>query len=169
MYGFNSTDPQLSPKHLDNASVLYYQLTGANDTVHYIWSLVGTPTLYMSVTPPDSDTCNETVHNIFDWDTFMKDQSYDSAQAPGIDGDFAFSLVFNRLVEYWDKKYTAYKSFNASNLSNNKTYKAVDLSGLVWTFYGDDMKLVGRNKTYNSSKSHQFSWNIKVNKPRPLT
>lgn len=161
----NSSVPYHNPNRLNNAAAIYYQLDGKDDSVRYLWSLVGTPTLFVSVTPAgDNENCSESVINLFDWNDFIHDQKRGSAQVTGFGGEFAFSLVFNRLIEFRDKKYKAASGFNTSDLHNVHIYRPVNLSGLNWTFDGEGMKLIGREPTYNSSAKNQYSWTIRVSR-----
>ena len=141
----NETEQYLDTKRLlENPQILFYQLNGRNDTVYYTWSLVGAPTLFISVTPASQDTnCASVANNSFDWDEFTADQSYGSAYIPGYNGSFAFSIVFNRLIEFSDRKYRANKGFEPSKLNNNTDrYSWLHMSDFNWTF--QDNELTGK-------------------------
>ena len=165
MYGFdiNDSTPYYFPNQLNNPALLYYQLDGEDDSVRYLWSFVGTPTLFMSVMPAeDSENCSESASNLTDWNDFINDQTPGSIHIPYYDEDFAFSLVFNRLIEFKDKKHKASKAFNPKELNDTKICRAVNTSGFDWFFDGNKMQLVAREHNYNASLKDQFSWTIQV-------
>lgn len=171
MYGFdtNSSKPhhfQSSvPKVLNDTALLYFQLDGLNDTVRYVWSLVGTPTLFMSVTPAQEDgkNCSQSVHDSFDWEDFVENQIAGSAFIPGYKGDFAFSVIFNSLIEFKDSKYKANKAFNGCDIiHNNDTYRSTNLSSLTWTFNYENMELVATDQDQNATEKNPFEWTIQV-------
>ena len=123
-----------------DSQILFYQLNGQNDTVYYTWSLAGAPTLFVSVTPASQDTdCAEVANNSFDWEEFAFDQSYGSAYIPGYNGSFAFSVVFNRLIEFSDRKYRANKGFRPSEFNNTDRYSSLNMSDLEWTFKDNEL------------------------------
>ena len=148
-----SRDPS---KIIDKPQILYYQLNGNDSTVRYTWSLVGAPTLLMTITPPTQVDCRDSIRNAIEWETFVENQTYGSAAIPGYDGTFSFSIVFNNLIEFRDENFKAAKDFNPSDLSNNKTYRNFSLSDLDWTFDNANQKLTGRDS--NST----FHWDIQV-------
>ena len=163
MYGYSNSTPLYDIRQLDNPVLLYYQLDGVNDTVRYIWSLAGTPTLFISVTPAGNVTaCSNMVEpdiNISDWEMFVTNQTYGSVTVPD-DGGFTFSIVFNHLIEFRDDKYKASKRFNASDLSNSDRYRLFDLQGLDWTF--EDGRLVAVDPSDTRSNKKRFKWTIQV-------
>lgn len=137
----NDTEQYQDPKmFLENPQILFYQLNGLNDTVYYTWSLVGAPTLFISVTPASQNTnCTEVANNSFDWEEFIADQSNGSAYIPGYNGSFAFSVVFNRLIEFSDRKYRANKGFKPSELNNTDRYRWLYMSDFNWTFQNNEL------------------------------
>ena len=137
----NDTEKYQDPKmFLENPQILFYQLNGLNDTVYYTWSLVGAPTLFISVTPASQNTnCTEVANNSFDWEEFIADQSNGSAYIPGYNGSFAFSVVFNRLIEFSDRKYRANKGFKPSELNNTDRYRWLYMSDFNWTFQNNEL------------------------------
>lgn len=141
---------------IDKPQILYYQLNGSDDTVRYTWSLVGAPTLLMTITPPTQLDCHDSIKNAIDWDTFVENQTYGSAAIPGYNGSFSFAIVFNNLIEFRDVNFKAAKDFNSSDLSNNRTYRNFSLSNLDWTFDNANQKLTGK---YSNSS---FQWDIRV-------
>ena len=163
--GINGSIPYPVPNQLNNPAILYYQLDGKNDSVRYVWSLVGTPTLFMSVVPAEhNENCSDSIHNMLtEWDKFINNQSSGSIDIPGYNEDFGFSIVFNKLIEFTDKNHKAYNSFDPNDLNNTAKYRAVNTSGLDWFFDGKKMELVARELNYNASLPKQFSWIIKVN------
>ena len=149
---FNSsnTTPDTS-NILENPQVIYYQLNDTNDTVKYVWSLVGLPTLFMSVTGGETSDCITSANASFEWDEFFSDQSSGSAHIPGFDKDLAFSIVFRSAIEFRDKDAKAQKKFNAHQLNNNETYNIVPLNDLEWSYHHSKGLLKGKS-TGNDSK-----------------
>lgn len=135
---------------LDRPQVIYYQLNGKNDTVRYVWSLVGLPTLFVSVTGP-GDSCTKSANESFDWKDFVANQSEGSAHIPGFDGDFAFSIVFRNVIEFKDRRNKGERDFNIYRLNDNKTYNIVSLSNLTWTYQHSQGLLKGQSNVANSS------------------
>ena len=152
------TDPENAS--LTEPRVLYYQVDSPDETVsslRYVWSVVGAPTLFLSITPSSVDlNCTESVNSSFNWKTFNSDQRKGSAEIPGFDGNFSFAIVFSSLIEYRDANAKAQYGFNASDLSNTEMYRVYPLNDLDWTF--DTDKLTGRSDTSN------LTWTIQVKK-----
>ena len=111
----------------------------------------------MSITDPINYyqyNCDN-INNTIDWNTFPNSGS---ADLPGVNGSFAFSLVFTKLYEYRDKGYTAAEGFDPRNLHNTSTYRDMPLSDLEWKF--DSHSQVLQATTYNVSDN--FTWCISV-------
>lgn len=172
MYGFSTVsdqpyDFQGKQKVLNNTALLYFQLDGDNDTVRYVWSLVGTPTLFMSVqsaTDEERRSCSDSVKKLFNhnttWKTFVNNQSNGSIDIPH--DEFAFSAVFNSLIEFEDTKYKANKAFNGCDVANNsKLYHRMNLTDLDWTFNYDNMELVAVDERAADDEK-KFKWTVQV-------
>ena len=135
--------------------VVYYQAEGLNSTIRYVWSLVGAPTVFVSVTNDGFENCTESVERAFNWTEFVSNQSFGSVTFPGEDGDFSFAVVFNQLIEFNDTN--ASLSFDASDLSDGNMYRNFSLSGLHWWYNSSNQTLVAK-----SSSNSLFRWIIQV-------
>ena len=148
---------------LVDPGVLYYQLDNSHDKtvsqLRYVWSTVGTPTLFFSVVPAsESKGCNKSANNSFEWDNFNFNQSEGSATVPGFDGNFSFAIVFDSLIEFRDEhaKANSKGGFNVSQLNNASLYNEFPLDDLEWEFDEKEQNLTG------VSNGTGFSWQIRV-------
>ena len=149
---FNSSYTTPNTSHiLENPQVIYYQLNSTNDTVKYVWSLAGLPTLFMSVTGPETSNCTTTANESFEWNDFFNNQTSGSAHIPGFDKDLAFSIVFRNAIEFRDKSSKGQKSFHIHQLNDSRTYNIVPLNDLTWTYHHSKGLLKGKSTKNNSS------------------
>ena len=142
---------------LKSPQVIYYQLNSTNDTVRYVWSLVGLPTLFMSVTGP-GDSCTDSANKSFHWQDFASNQSYGSAHIPGYDGEFAFAVIFRNLIEFKNGHNKGQKDFKIHHLDDNTTYNIQPLDNLTWTYHHSNGVLKGKsNSSFEIDITVRFS------------
>lgn len=145
----------------DDPKIIYYQLKSDTNATHYVWGLQDIPSLFMSVTGPSS-TCitAEEFNNTIDWDKFFCDDNctdpscetvsdscnsgcnFGAVNISGQDGDFAFALTFNSLIEFKDIKSKAYKAFKPKDLGNPALYFNYSLANLKWSFNENNNQLM---------------------------
>ncbi|XP_019857126.1 PREDICTED: uncharacterized protein LOC109585472 [Amphimedon queenslandica] len=161
----------------DDPKIIYYQLKSDTNATHFVWGLQDIPSLFMSVTGPNS-TCltAEEFNKTIDWDKFLGDDdnctdpcemwpepcnctcNYGALSIPGQDGEFAFALTFNSLVEFYDSHSKANKAFNPKNWTMSNLYSNYSLANLKWTFNKDINQLM-------TSGPGGLTWYINLNVP----
>ena len=145
----------------DDPEILYYQVDSSDKEVsqlRYVWSTVGTPTLFFSVVlESEEKDCNVSV-DTFDWENFNQNQSKGSARIPGYNGNFSFAIVFDSLIEFRDEnaKANVPGGFNTSQLHNASLYNEFPLDDLEWQYDANKQSLTGVDN------STGFSWQIRV-------
>ena len=78
--------------------------------------------------------------------------NFGSLNITGQDGEFAFAIAFNSLVEFFDRESDANKAFDPKKWGRTDLYHNFSLLDLDWTLKGDQL----------TGKSSKFKWNIKV-------
>lgn len=149
----------------------YLRATGPDDVLHYAWSTVGYPTIFISRSPRDAvdlNSCNSSF-KVNDYQQFMSDQGAGSVSIDGVSSNFSFALIFKSLIEFKvsTRKLPAVKAFNPDLVQNcsidpNATkdcYHVYDLNStnLNWSSYAPFDGGIMRGYT-NSS----FFINLKV-------
>uniref|UniRef100_T1I3Y6 Lysosomal transcription factor n=2 Tax=Rhodnius prolixus TaxID=13249 RepID=T1I3Y6_RHOPR len=97
-----------------NSTVLVHVAAdGINDTLHHIWDFTRKPTIFLALTPLNTEL-------IIDWDNFLSKNEKGAVKFSN-DVIYAFSLVFDKIIEYNDVNNTA--QYNPTN--NSETYATV--------------------------------------------
>ena len=145
--------------------------TGPDDVLHYAWSTVGYPTVFISRSLKDTVNVNNCLSSfkVNNYQKFMSDQESGSVSIDGVSNYFSFALIFKTLVEFPvnPKKLPAVKAFNPDLAKNcsmdpNATEDCyhvyhLDNSNLNWSSYAPFDGGIMRGYT-NSS----FFMNLKV-------
>ena len=157
----------------DNPKLIYYHLQSDTNATNYVWGLQDVPSLFMSVTGPSKTCVNSTEFNkTIDWDKFLCEDNnctdssnetdscnggynYGALNISGQEGDFAFAIAFNSLIEFKDVKSKAYKAFDPKDLSSGAIYHNYSLANLKWTF--DE-----RNNQLKTDAPQGMTWYINV-------
>jgi hypothetical protein len=144
--------------------MLYYQLSGDDATVHYIWSLQGSPTLllYISNVTASEFDC-KSINSTIDWSKFPS-----NVTLPGFNTSRqSFAITFKRLYEFNDVNFGASSSFNPGDIHNMSVYRNVSLEGLTWNFTNTsgDQILTGYNFEPDADDTLNTTWQIKINVP----
>ncbi|XP_071554636.1 glycosylated lysosomal membrane protein [Temnothorax nylanderi] len=81
-----------------NVTTLYLRADGPNDTLHYLWDFVGTPSVLLALTPP-SAWLNIT------WDDYLarRENSLSFSEKPA----YSFGIIINKIIEFNDVNDTA--------------------------------------------------------------
>ena len=135
-------------------SVLYFQTAKHSPNtsaptvrMHYAWSGVGYPTLFLSQTN-DSRDCNDSFHIVNDA-AFLDSQSFGSVNITGAGTTNSLAIVFRRLIEYnGGNHYKASNGFNTSMAASDVSdqYRSVYLNdSMEWLYYPDGKTIVGNS------------------------
>ena len=100
-----------------NGTLNYLRATGPDDVLHYAWSTVGYPTVFISRSPGHHKyNVNNCVSSfrVNNYQKFMSDQEPGSVSIDGVSSNFSFALIFKNLVEFKvnPKKLPAVKAFD---------------------------------------------------------
>uniref|UniRef100_A0A0A9Y2B9 Lysosomal protein NCU-G1-B n=1 Tax=Lygus hesperus TaxID=30085 RepID=A0A0A9Y2B9_LYGHE len=81
-----------------SGALIHVAAIGPNDTLHHVWDFFGKPTVFLALTPPNT---NLTI----DWDAYLSHQgkSWDFTNST----DYVFALVINKIIEFEDLNGTA--------------------------------------------------------------
>jgi len=123
----------------------YFRATGQNDSLHYVWSTVGYPTLFISRSAfVNSSDCTSSIH-VNDYSEFKNHQSPGSVSIDGAKSNFSFALVFKSIIDFQvdSKKLPTTSAFNP----NQNYYTSVDLSDLSWSPYSFHDGTIGMDVT----------------------
>ena len=126
--------------------------------MHFAWSMVEYPTLYMArTTDPKQCSCNASTYDPSYQNETTPNGRNGTVKMPGLGSDFSLTVVFTRLVEFnGTDKYLAVDGFNSSIVCNktafesNKNFTNVSLSDMDWTFHLNNFTFIGsinRNDT----------------------
>uniref|UniRef100_A0A224XHJ0 Putative lysosomal transcription factor n=1 Tax=Panstrongylus lignarius TaxID=156445 RepID=A0A224XHJ0_9HEMI len=97
-------------KICDNNTVLVHVAAdGINDTLHHIWDFTSKPTVFLALTPLNTEL-------IIDWENFLWNGEKGAVKFSK-DIIYAFSIVFDKIIEYNDVNKTA--QYNPTNNSEN--------------------------------------------------
>lgn len=140
----------------------YFRATGQNDTLHYAWSTVGYPTLFISRSGVvNTSNCNSAIH-VTDYSEFKNHQSPGSVKIDGAINNFSFALVFKTIIDFpVDKKKLpstgAFKPFK-----NNYTFYDLSDEALQWSSYSFYNGTRGMDTSDRSNMSVTFLVSIQL-------
>ncbi|XP_078064565.1 glycosylated lysosomal membrane protein, partial [Mustelus asterias] len=104
-------------------NVLHVRAVGANDTIHYLWSTLGAPTVLLVYT--DSPTSKLSI----DWTRLeLRDPSTAVRIEPAASVIYSTAVIFSRVLEYDDVNDTA----DLSRVPVTAFYPAYQLEDLSW-------------------------------------
>ncbi|XP_018363375.1 PREDICTED: glycosylated lysosomal membrane protein A-like [Trachymyrmex cornetzi] len=131
-----------------NVTTLYLRADGPNDTLHYLWDFIGTPSVLLAVTPP-SAYLNIT------WDDYLarRENSVVFSEKPS----YSFGVIINKIIEFNDVNDTAlidtadvtntnvlhseYFNWRLVSLLQNSEFVSLDMEG---NSYHDTAKNISR-------------------------
>ncbi|KAK9507482.1 hypothetical protein O3M35_007334 [Rhynocoris fuscipes] len=94
----------------DNSTILVHVTAdGINDTLHHIWDFTSKPTVFLALTPPNTELT-------IDWDNFLWNGKPGSVKFSN-EVTYSFSVVFDKIIEYNDTNNTA--QYNPTNHSKD--------------------------------------------------
>ncbi|XP_071645589.1 glycosylated lysosomal membrane protein [Temnothorax longispinosus] len=95
-----------------NVTTLYLRADGPNDTLHYLWDFVGTPSVLLALTPP-SAWLNIT------WDDYLarRGNSLSFSEKPA----YSFGIIINKIIEFNDVNDTAL--INTADVTNTNVLR----------------------------------------------
>ncbi|XP_077280985.1 glycosylated lysosomal membrane protein A [Temnothorax americanus] len=95
-----------------NVTTLYLRADGPNDTLHYLWDFVGTPSVLLALTPP-SAWLNVT------WDDYLarRGNSLSFSEKPA----YSFGIIINKIIEFNDVNDTAL--INTADVTNTNVLR----------------------------------------------
>lgn len=146
----------------EDGTLNYLRATGPDDVLHYAWSTVGYPTIFISRSPysnnsNDVNNCLSHFH-VHNYTEFRDNQEPGSVSINGTSTNFSFALIFKSLVEFKvsTRKLQGARAFNpnlAHNCSENPgldgCYYVYQLhsSNLDWSSYDPSVGLSATNDT----------------------
>ncbi|KAJ1081146.1 hypothetical protein NDU88_001329 [Pleurodeles waltl] len=108
-------------------NLLHIRAVGLEDTVHYVWSTMGVPTMLLVHT----NSAHSMLH--LNWTKLVSSSPFKAIQIePSTSVQHATALMFTRVFEYYDGNNTA----DFTHISKPNFYPAYDLEYLVWE-HGD--------------------------------
>ncbi|XP_012540573.1 glycosylated lysosomal membrane protein A [Monomorium pharaonis] len=95
-----------------NVTTLYLRADGPNDTLHYLWDFIGTPSVLLAVTAP-SAWLNIT------WDDYLarRPNSLTFSEKPA----YSFGVIINKIIEFNDVNDTAL--INTADVTNTNALR----------------------------------------------
>ncbi|XP_029177398.1 glycosylated lysosomal membrane protein-like [Nylanderia fulva] len=132
-----------------NVTTLHLGADGRNDTLHYLWDFIGTPSLLLALTPP-STTLN------ISWENYLarRENSLHFSEKPL----YTFGVIINKIIEFDDVNDTAlidtanvanvnilpleYFNWQRVSLTQNSEFVSLDMEG---NSYHDTAKNISRN------------------------
>lgn len=133
--------------------------------MHFVWSMVGYPTLHLArTTDPKLCSCNAAKYD----PSYPEDQN-GTVTIPGLESDFSLTMVFTRLIEFnGTKHYYGAEGLNASIVCNrtafasNTNYSDISLSNMSWTFSPENHTFVGSLLTNDTVYKNTTRFSIRV-------
>ncbi|XP_029662447.1 glycosylated lysosomal membrane protein B-like [Formica exsecta] len=131
-----------------NGTTLHLSADGPNDTLHYLWDFIGTPSVLLALTPPSTSL------NI-SWEDYLarRENSLHFSEAP----TYSFGVIINKIIEFNDVNDTAlintadvantnilhleYFNWQRVSLTQNSDYIYLDMEG---NNYNDTAKHISR-------------------------
>lgn len=104
-------------------NLLHIRAVGLEDTVHYVWSTMGAPTMLLVHT-------NSAHSRLYlNWTKLVSSSPFEAIQIePSTSVQHSTALMFTRVFEYYDGNNTA----DFTHISNSYFYPAYNLEDLVW-------------------------------------
>lgn len=131
-----------------NVTEVYYNIVSNDSSVacmHFVWSMVKNPTLYLArTTDVKYCTCNASTYH----SSYPDDQN-GTITIPGLESDFALTIVFTRLIEFnGTSKFLAKEAIDPAVVCNRtafdrSNYSDVSLSDMNWIFVPENFTFVG--------------------------
>ncbi|XP_078605682.1 glycosylated lysosomal membrane protein B-like [Branchiostoma floridae x Branchiostoma japonicum] len=134
--GCNITECQSSPSNDNNThnNLVHVLARGSRDSIHYVWSTIGAPTVLMV------HTTSKESELIVDWEKLLTngDNSGAITFEPSNEVDFSMAVMFNKIWEYEDLH-------DKSELPEDDTemFEPYDLSQMRWGDFNLTMNTTG--------------------------
>ncbi len=133
--------------------------------MHFVWSTVQNPTLYLSHTPNTgkSCSCDGSVYNCT-LNSMDVDQNC-TISIPGLDSPFSLAIIFTRIIEFdATEKNLAQEALNLTQVCHNDDthVRFTDLNNIMWTFDSTTTTFEGIIRHNSSSKPDTTSIRIRV-------
>jgi len=131
--------------------------TGPDDVLHYAWSTVGYPTVFISRSSLDSiknkNDCTSNFH-VNNYKEFLTHQTAGSVSIDDVTDNFSFALIFKSLVEFKvnTKKLPTTSAFHPDQLQKcyderNCHVYYLNNNDLKWSSYDPDMGIKAKDDT----------------------
>ena len=133
--------------------------------MHFVWSTVGYPTLYLARTTDITQcACSASTYN-----SSFPDTGYSNFSIPGLDSNFSLTIVFTRLIEFnvTDESY-AEEVLNPAIVCNdtafylNSSYSDISLDDMSWRFFPDNGTFVGLVDESDTDYQNATRFSIRV-------
>ncbi|XP_033121781.1 glycosylated lysosomal membrane protein A-like [Anneissia japonica] len=144
--------PECNNENDTNAfNLAHVTAVGDSDTLHYIWSTIGGPTILLAVT-------DQNVNLKINWTRFLQDEDVSNSISFTVKPTYTMALVMSKLIEFNDTKNTA----NVSSPSNNVTH-ITQLNDIHWKIFNDTIDYKSCSGTFQSvSEISNSSLSVKM-------
>ena len=135
---------------------LYYHIVDTNHSscMHFAWSTVQSPTLYLSHTKDIKNNCS---CKGLSYNTTYPTNQDGTVKIPGLDSSFSLAIIFKRMIEFdATKDGLAEEALNLTQAcsDDDTNMRFTDFSnntGITWTFEPTNTTFIGKIKYVNGS------------------
>ena len=154
--------------------ILYYQVSSSNYSMHYAWSMVGAPTLFVAKTDGSRADRNCSSSISVNISEFADRQSYGSVAIDGMESNFSLAIAFTRIIMFNTTKSMHSKLLNLSELfdpSQNYHFHSLNLSGVdyptvnkTWTFNESNQSAFNTSYSFSENDTFSFINHVRIKK-----